>query len=748
MTDSYIKAGKLLPFEDDAPSNDHGPNEGVHAAPTPKVALPVNCIVNIDGHEHVVERRLRHSWYFLNPKTNEPCSYSDSEIAKLQAKGRFYVAWQQKGKPDTDLPPSPLNVGERAHASNMRKLEYVEACIKHPDFCRSAGVLIPIAEAIAQKRGERTPVLQSLLNWIDQYDHRFAAYGTAAFSDRHDKKGNYGDRTPEYQNRAIQVGIDHWLKRQSKANAYASVVEHVREYNATDASNADKSTLDTKFLDDAGNLLPPSQRTFERRCDRVDPVARDAMRIGFAYAKQRYRTHTTTALPDRPYAHVEIDHDTLDIQLVHPGGTILGRPDLIVFRDRATAMIIGYGLGYEEPSYTAFVDGLRHTLYPKDMSAFPKVRNGFPCFGRIENLYHDNAFHLIGDNIREAARQLEINLIRLQPKEPWLKGALEKFFNDLNLGFVHHLEGTTLGNVTDRRNHEHLGQPTYTREQFEHLLNVWICDVYNAGTRKALGHIRGFGGQSPLQAWAEKVRDYETDALPKVELFIALAGHTSYRTIQKNGITIDYIIYEAPALAKLLGNPKHKQRGIHGEATKYKVVRDPNNLGEVYIHDHHTGVILTVPATVAHREYAKGLTLTEHEIICARARDVSRRKNKLAIAQLMRTKAMLNEIAAETIAGPKFKTTQRQLARWLEGDRNRQMRSEVESFAPDGNDYLEAEPPRAPKNVMKHVSGEAENGALAVDRPPKTEVPAPPTNEYEDDLVELRKDKRWYSNYD
>ncbi|MBN9589026.1 MAG: Mu transposase C-terminal domain-containing protein [Alphaproteobacteria bacterium] len=747
MTDAF-KSEAALPPEGDVLPNDHGTKEEGRVVRTPKMALVVRSRVIIGGHEYDVERRLNDSWYFLNPKTNEPCCYSDSDIAKLQATGRFHVVFQPNEKSDATLPPSPLCVGEHAHASNMRKLEYVEACVRHPDFCLSRGVLIPIAEAIAQKRGERVPAFQSMLNWIEKYDRYFAVYGAAAFSDRHDKKGNYGDRTPEYQNRALQVGIDHWLKRQSKANAYASVVEYVREYNATDASNADKSTLDPKYLDETGDLLPPSKRTFERRCDRVDPAARDAMRIGFAYAKQRYRTHTTTALPDRPYAHVEVDHATLDIQLVHPGGTICGRPDLIAFRDRATAMIIGYGLGYEEPSYTSFIDGLRHTMYPKDMSSFPKVRNGFPCFGRIENLYHDNAFQFIGDNIREAARQLQINLVRLQPKEPWLKGALEKFFNDLNLSFVHQLEGTTLGNVVARPDHEHLGKPTYTREQFEHLLNIWICDIYNAGNRRALGHIRGFGGQSPLQAWAEKVRDYETDALPGRELFIALAGHTSHRTIQKNGITIDHIIYEGPELANLLGNPKHKQRDMQGAATQYKVVRDPNNLSEVYVHDHHTGAILTVSATVAHREYAKDLTLTEHEIVCARAREASRKKNKLSTAQLMRTKAMLNEIAAETIAGPKFKTTQRQLARWLEGDRRRQLRSEVESFAPEGNDYLEALPPRAPKNVTKHVSPEAGVGASAVNRMPKTDETAPPTNEFEDDLEEFRSQKKWNAKYD
>src|SRR3569833_289461 len=163
MADTYVKTENRLFFENHVLSKDRDAEEKVHAAPTPKMALIVGSLVNINGHEHVVERRLRDSWYFLNPKTNEPCCYSDFEIATLQAKGPFYVSWQPKNKTDVALPPTPLNVGERAHASNMRKLEYVEACIKHPDFCRSGRVLIPIAQAIAQKRGESTPAFQSLL---------------------------------------------------------------------------------------------------------------------------------------------------------------------------------------------------------------------------------------------------------------------------------------------------------------------------------------------------------------------------------------------------------------------------------------------------------------------------------------------------------------------------------------------------------------------------------------------------------
>ena len=196
-------------------------NSGSHESP--KMTLVVGSVVNIDGRERLVERRLQDSWQFLDPKTNEPCSRSDIEIAKLQSEGQFFVVWQPGDRADISVPQNPLNIGEKAHAQNLRKREYVEGCVKDPKFCRSRGVLGPIAEAIAQKRGENAPSFQSLLNWIARYDRYYGMYGPAAFSDRHDKKGKHGDRLPEYQERAVRVGIDYWLKGQSKTNAYASV---------------------------------------------------------------------------------------------------------------------------------------------------------------------------------------------------------------------------------------------------------------------------------------------------------------------------------------------------------------------------------------------------------------------------------------------------------------------------------------------------------------------------------------------
>jgi putative transposase len=707
---------------------------------TARFNLRPHSIVSIEGIEYLVERRLREEWCFLNKETDEPIRKTDAILAMLQANGQFHVVWQQSRKEGITPPEEPLNVGEGANKENLRKLDFVLGCINHPDYCRSRNPLKRIIKDIAERRREDQPKFTTVLNWIDKYELNGAAYGPAALTDRHDLKGRYGNRYTDYQEEAINIGIELWLNRTTAANAYAAVYDSVRKLD--EKGTIDKAALAPKFLDEQGRLKPPSRRQFERRCNQVSPAVRDAMRIGAPYARQNYRTYSTTALPDVPYSSVEVDHCTLDIQLLHSSGIRLGRPDLVIFRDKATAMIVGYGLGYEQPSYTSFMDGLRNAIYPKDLSRFPRVKSQWPCWGNIQNLITDRGSHFVGGNIEAAAQQLGINLIPLHAREPWLKGALERFFKSLNDGLLHGLPGTTLSNIYVRRDHDNLGDPVLTIEQFEALLVSWICDEYNARPSKALGHIRGFGGQSPLQAWNAKANSLVSDVLPKKEVFVALAGHTSYRTLQKNGFTVDHIVYEGPSLAPILGNPKHKRKGSHGGATTYRLTRDPHNLGKIYVFNHHTNETITVMATSAHLSYADGLSLTEHEIICANARKMFGDKHDFD--ELMRAKASLVEFSNQIKSGPKYKTTQRRFAKWLEGDRVREMRSNIMTFQSDGGDYLDLAPIAATPIPVAPLRPEPTQPPLA-EIPPKPVSPtkqAKPDAETEDAEFEALRRKK------
>lgn len=640
---------------------------------TPKIALPVNGHVLVDGVEHIVERRLGEKWHLLSFE-KDILFLSDEEVAGKMAEGSLIV---RHGDGRARAPLSPLVVGEKAATKNQRKYAYVKACLDLPGGpVRSRPALKPVIEAVAATRGEAAPSFNSVLSWLSLYEAHGDTFGMASLSDRDDAKGRAGSRLPAWADEAIEAGLKAYKIPQTKViQAYDVVKASVAAFSARERAMLDGCDLYRDFRREDGSLRPPSLRTFERRCEALDKVERDLARKGPDYVNQNYSTWQTLALPDRPYEMVDVDHCTLDIRVIDDSGVVFGRPDLIIFRDRATAMILGYGLGFEEPSYASFLQGLKSTYFPKDLSRFPAVTNPWPCVGRIENLNVDNALHFIGLNIKNAASELGFNVTMLKPKQPWLKGALERFFGSLNTGLVHSLPGSTLGSIKERKVHEHLEGPSLTLEMFESLLVFWICQIYHSTLNGGLGVIRG-AGDVPLEVWKDKVVKYSCPPLPSPELFKSLAGDRATRVIGRQGIEWDRIFYESPELTTVLAHPQHKSRGQDGHSTRYKVVRDPFDLGSITLIDHHANRLLTLPAAPAYREYAANTTLHQHKVHLARSAERVG-KERVSINDLLLSRSHLQSAIASMRNTPSEKKLRRGLARYLDGNEQRHRRSSI-----------------------------------------------------------------------
>lgn len=705
---------------------------------TPAFALSPGAVFTVEGERALVERRLPDGlWQFLVIEDRKPLFRTDSQLADLMSRGEFYSD-REPGLRIIDVPPiSPLLIGPDAHARNHDKHQYVIACLNAPSgFARSRPRLLPIINATAELRGEEAPSFNAVLAWIDEHERHGDLWGTAAYSDRHDLKGARGSRLQPYQEDAIQVGIEHWLKLRVKKLAYAVVQEEVAAYDQMNGKHLDKDALGPTFVDELGRLRPPSERTFQRRCEDLDRFTQDWALLGPAVAKRKNRTRQTRALPDRPYAEVEVDHTLLDIMVVDDrSGALLGRPHITVFRDRATAAIGGYALGFEEPSYAAFVEGLRHTIYPKNLSRFPGVRNPWPCFGRIENLIVDNGLEFLGDSIEAAGRELKFTVLRCQPRQPWLKGALERFFGSLNTGLNHLLPGTTLANTVTRSDHEHLGEATLTLREFEALLNLFICDIYHAEPRKALGFIRGFG-DVPLKVWEDKAKTFRTAPLPHPDVFMSLAGELEYRTIQNDGIAWDYIKYESPALWALRSHPKH-HRPNEGGSTRYKVIRDPYDIGSITVVDPFDGSLIRVPATQAHIVYATGWTVHQHKVVMANAR--KKLGERVDFDALVEARAWLARVVYGISQQPGRKKIERRLTRYLNAEITRRHITTIQSDpsvgSPAGFDDL-MPPLRLGSDIGRETWTETVTAVVA-------DPPSALLGPDDDDLGAIRARKNW-----
>lgn len=669
------------------------------ATATPRFGFRQNNVVVLDGDNWLVQQRLpTGQWMLLQVDTAESRFVHDEEVARLQRDGRFHMHQASSRNAVGPAPLSPVVIGEQGRAANLRKHEYVQACWALP---RSRRVLAQTIAAVAARREEKAPGFTTVLSWMDEFEAWGETMGTAAYSDRNDLKGARGGRLPPPLERALEAGLDAWLQLQNSGLAYAVVCKEVQRIDEEEGQMIDKSALPACYLDAEGKLVPPSLRTFQRRCRSQDRLTVDLAHLGEGHARKHNRTWATRSIPDRPYQEVEVDHCTLDITLVDDSGLLVGRPDLVCFRDRATAMILGIGVGLDAPSYASFLEGLKHTIYPKELPEM--ISTPWPCFGRIETLIVDGALHFLGDSIANAGRELGFSYQVCPPRQPWMKGALERFFRTLGVGLVHRLPGTTLSHTAQRRDHDHLGAASLTLGQFRDILMKWICETYHVDITKALGPIRGVGAQ-PLATWNEKSARFVTPALPAPDVFIALAGQVEYRTIQKDGVTWDHIKYESPDLSALLRHPEHRRRSSEGSASRYKVLRDPQDLGAIVVVDPYRKVPIRVPATLGHAAYATGLTLHQHQVVLSNARAANR---KIELSDLMEAKAQLAELAMRILKHPGRRGIEKAVARFVGEGEMRRHRSAIQTPVPSGQYRRVAE-------LLAHQSAQGGTGRLPV----------------------------------
>jgi putative transposase len=334
---------------------------------------------------------------------------------------------------------------------------------------------------------------------------------------------------------------------------------------------------------------------------------------------------------------------------------------------------LGFSIGWELPSYASFLEAVRHAMYPKDLSAWPNLRNAYLCYGRWLRMSVDNALHFLGNDIAHGAQELKFEIFELRPGEPWLKGAEERLLGILNHKVAHNLPGTTLSNPQDRKEHqERLEKPKLTLRQFEAFLVHYIVDDYHWRPHEGLGPLRTLS-DVPMRLWQRDIGKVKIRELPDPDTFAALAGNVEDRTIQPVGIEWDYIVYQSEALLSIRVNSEHKPGKGRHRGTRYRVTRDPQDLGRIWIFDPYKKQRFEVPAV--RQDYAAGLPLHQHQVLIARHREMV--KGAIDVDGLLRVRATMLRLIDAYRKDPKTKDDNRKLARFLGKEKAKRIRSRV-----------------------------------------------------------------------
>lgn len=311
---------------------------------------------------------------------------------------------------------------------------------------------------------------------------------------------------------------------------------------------------------DADGQLTCADITIQRRFYAVDRYTRKLLRYGGRAAKRLFDGRTRRPLPDVVLDEVEVDYTTVDANVWSDDAPIaFGRPKILLFRDRKSGVLLGYHIFFGNPSLEAFLAGLHHAIYPKDMTRFPGYR--YPYFGKPLVLIFDNDSHLLTDDVKHACDVLGIVHRAVRPGEPTDKGAVERFIRTLNDYLFHNVPGSTQSNPK-RRNlfdkDKQMAVPQLKLSELEAFLVAFICGEYHVHPVGGLGLTRVMK-DVPAYVWSKSILDVKMRPPVNPQTFIALAGHRKKVTIQ-NGMVRWGLSYLRTPRPRHVGNTTRTPR--------------------------------------------------------------------------------------------------------------------------------------------------------------------------------------------
>ncbi|MCW8354616.1 Mu transposase C-terminal domain-containing protein [Marinomonas pontica] len=343
------------------------------------------------------------------------------------------------------------------------------------------------------------------------------------------------------------------------------------------------------------DLPVPHQNTVYSRIQKIEDKEALKRRLGVKASKQKY-TPTTGSFPgaDYPNAVVQIDHTPVDLIIVDELHRLpIGRPYLTIAIDVATKMISGFKMTLDPPGSSSAGLCIGNAILPKDnWLAKRDIEVEWPIYGKMQKIHVDNAKEFRGNMLKRACQQHGI-ILEFRPKGqpnygPHVERAFRTFMQE-----THTLPGTTFSNVKEKLNYNSEGKAVMTLSELELWFTIFLVYCYHHRPHRGINKIPPiklymeciFGDKDkPGIGLPAPIEDEETlrlDFTPYVE-----------RTIQRQGVEIDYVHYYSDALRKWIGavdevNPK--------QTRKFIFARDPRDISTIYFFDPDTERYIPIP---------------------------------------------------------------------------------------------------------------------------------------------------------
>jgi putative transposase len=364
-----------------------------------------------------------------------------------------------------------------------------------------------------------------------------------------------------------------------------------------------------KLLPRDQQLVPASRGFVSRLIAKLPEEEVVLARYGYEHARRKYRGNTNVRVTEAPLERAEADHGRMDVFAIDAStGAPLGRPWLSVLVDGNSRAVLGLTLNFATPGSSALAHLFRHAFLPKfEKDKYPGLVHEWFAFGVPGDLSFDNGMDFHAAEVREAARELGIDLNWAARRQPWRKGKVERLIRSINRGLVALFGGKTFSNIFEKDDYDPTKHAVATLDELKAALVKWVCDVYHQRKHSALGC-------SPAEKWARGIKPSDIDMVPDIRRLDAVLGAREKRMLDQAGIEYAGLSYNCPELNDV--------RRTEGATVEVQIRINKENLGSIIVLLPRTGEPMRVPCRDG--SYAEGLSLWQHEL-CKRYAKAHRR---------------------------------------------------------------------------------------------------------------------------
>ncbi|MGJ0376916.1 transposase [Aliarcobacter cryaerophilus] len=342
-------------------------------------------------------------------------------------------------------------------------------------------------------------------------------------------------------------------------------------------------------------LKAPTKNTVRSRINNLHPKIIAKHRNGIRVNETRGMTGHFPEVK-MPLDIIQIDHTKVDVILVdEETRKPIGRPIITVAIDVFSRMIFGFYISFEGPSYFNVGQCLFNAILPKD--DFIKksgIEGEWIVYGLPKKVHMDNGKDFRSASLQNFCKEYRIEDIYRPVARPEFGAAVERVIGTC-MKKVHQLPGGTFSNILEKGKYDSEEESIMTIDELEKWYLDFVINVYHKTEHTSLGMTPEEKFYQGLYGVGE---DKSIPFLPVVpadtlKLRMALLPAIN-RTVQKNGITIDYITYFSETLRKWIIPTQYKK--LRPDLENSVVCRrDPRDISKLYVYDEDIKDYITVP---------------------------------------------------------------------------------------------------------------------------------------------------------